>query len=668
MNEAFVISICLVFASSIFFFTQGVKRIWSYLKLTEIASGALFTVGILILIHFAAFLTLFGIPGIYFGESIFWSFVILGLMPGLKILLGTRNNWRTADPSEKLIVVTGIFYLVFWTLMLKENIGLSSHHDGIAHLSWLIDVHRTGFAYLTQVPLSFSEQFGLTSRNFYPTGMQSLIAMVTGIWMRLGLTPTLVLKCSLILSHVSLVVTLLWGLRKHWPKIPLYLLVITALVSTAACRFPMDATMEGGLSRMVAFATLFPLTLVLGSSRVFGSLGLSGIILVSFMPSFLLHPSAFWLMALTLAHSVMYDWKAILFEGKNFKTKWSINKQTIFLLLAVLIAGGEILYLLNSTGAQSDTSVIEETIKTNISFLSKLSQIFQISLSSMYAPQSAFRFLFHLGIIGFFYHCRARLIPTRSGTYHLTLFAFTLMAMLSEVLPFPGSKYIGGAFYYHPARALPFVYISIWLVALSAFPMLEKLFQWFSEKIGSKRKVTQLTKGFFLVWAIQFQVMSWFTFPKTIADWDMAFKTPLWKKHQEIIEFVKTKVPKDGILVARPFDADVIGPASGRQSLFIYGDYVPNRGDNALKKNAWYEAMVSHLKVVIAMPASTQPCMKIPLTGKLADFNKPIYFILSKEDLDFSLLQHMSEGQSLCEDLKFFGFRNAWAIFRAEGL
>ena len=114
--------------------------------------------------------------------------------------------------------------------------------------------------------------------------------------------------------------------------------------------------------------------------------------------------------------------------------------------------------------------------------------------------------------------------------------------------------------------------------------------------------------------------------------------------------------------MAVPFALDVLGAATLRQSLFVYGDYVPDRDANTkAKRNLFHDRieLFEQLRLRAQALEGCQQVMRAPLNRKLA-------FILNEQV--WPALAHMSDTDILtlpqkCEGLEVVGRGNGFWVF-----
>jgi len=656
--------LCSATALSLFFFAKCVAHLFGKLSCkfsrnqksqNPIALPVVvcFSIGALALVTLSGVFTELHVQGVYAAELVFWGVVISGLQPALKSL--ANPFWKNS--KTVFMLATAALYSAFWLIQFRNNIGLPSRDDGVAHLSWLVDVHRTGFAHLAKVPEHFELEFGRHLNPFYPTGMQALIAAVSGIWLRLGVSPTSVLKSWLILTHTGMLLTLLWALQLHWRNISAWKLVVVALVASTAFRIPMDASTEGGLARILAMAVVFPLCFYIAEKASFSLRQLAFVGVIGFFGAFLLHPSAFWMFGLSLAFAAGFEWKRLEF-------KFNID---LFLFAAACVLGAGMLgWLLYSNGTSTTPLAIEQKYQGVKGLFDKFSQFFQILLAGTYSPKSIVRPLFHVGIIGVWWLAKKGVLSRRVLIYHLMLLAFALLVMATDVYRIPGASVIGGAFYYEPARVACLLYLTVWIFVLASVPVIqaftEKIFAWVR---GSRARVEQaenslLEKSFPVVWiilAVAFQIANWFSTPRVMDEFDTAFKTPKWKNLDDLAKFVEGNTPTNAVIAAAPFDADILGPLTGRQSLFIYGDFVPGRDANAIARVNWFNEKEQRIKTLLADPNNRKGC---DARAFVAPFTRPVVFIVNP------LEEAPRPGEEICAGLKFEGRINDRFVFSSR--
>ena len=655
------ILISLSLAAALYFFCFGIRAAITFFK-KEIAwpPVVLLAVGLLLLVHLAGVLTEAALPGVRVAEVVFWVVVLVGGKSGFTIASQWLKSSRERDVSGWLLPAAGVFYGIFWTLQFKDNMSLPSYNDGVAHLSWLVDIQRTGLAYLSKVPVSESAAFGLNLNPFYPTGMQSLIATVSGVWMHLGVPATVVLKAWLVCAHTAILLAVLWGLKQHWKAIPAWVLLIAALTASAAFRFPMDASTEGGLSRIVAMAIVFPLAFYVTSDVRFSLRSLAGLFVLGLFPAFLLHPSAFWMFALALGFAAVSEIKA---SGMRDILRTGVAREIVILGFAVLLGAVQVGLLLKLNRSHTEPLIIPQEYLGIKGLFDKFSDFFKVVLAGTYAPQKAVRVLFHVGLVGIVYLLKTKAISTKVFLFHLSMLIFCLFAMATDVYRIPGASLIGGAFYYHPARTACLLVLTVWIISLSAFPLLFALWRKAIETQPMLQKLpVRLLPVVCVLWAVQYALANTVHMPQVFDGFDRQFKTPKWSKTAELIALIEEKVPKDGLLVAVPFALDVLGAATLRQSLFVYGDYVPDRDANTKAKRNWFHDRIELFEQLRLRAQALEGCqqvMRAPLNRKLA-------FILNEQV--WPALAHMSDTDILtlpqkCEGLEVVGRGNGFWVF-----
>lgn len=585
------ILISLSLAAALYFFCFGIRAAITFFR-KEIAwpPVVLLAVGLLLLVHLAGLLTEAALPGVRAAEVVFWVVVLVGGKSGFaKAALWLKSS-RERDVSEWLLPAAGVFYGVFWTLQFKDNMSLPSYNDGVAHLSWLVDIQRTGFAYLSKVRVSESAAFGLNLNPFYPTGMQSLIATVSGVWMHLGVPATVVLKAWLVCAHTAILLAVLWGLKQHWKAIPAWVLLIAALTASAAFRFPMDASTEGGLSRIVAMAIVFPLAFYVTSDVRFSLRSLAGLFVLGLFPAFLLHPSAFWMFALALGFAAVSEIKV---SGMRDVLRTGVAREIVILGVALLLGAVQVGLLLKLNRTHTEPLVIPQEYLGIKGLFDKFSAFFKVVLAGTYAPQKAVRVLFHVGLVGLVYLLKTKAISTKVFLFHLSMLMFCLFAMATDVYRISGASLIGGAFYYHPARTACLLVLTVWLVSMSVFPLLLAVWEKTAARYAALQQVTpRVIQIVCVLWAVQFAVANAVHLPKVMQVFDEEFQTAKWSRLGGLLELIEERVPQDALLVANPYAFDVLGPATQRQALFVYGDYVPNRDANCKAKRKWFDERV----------------------------------------------------------------------------
>jgi hypothetical protein len=655
---------CVVTAFSLYFFAHGctfcfrkMDLVFGKKHLEEPTANTptlvWLSLGLLGLVALSGLLTEMKVQGVFIAEAVFWLVAVLGAKPGLKSL--AAPFWK--DPTRTILVTTGVFYVAFWLIQFRGNVGLPSRDDGVAHLSWLVDVHRTGFAHLAKVPVHFEGEFGRSLNPFYPTGMQALIATVSGVWIRLGILPTTILKIWLILTHTGLLLTLLWALQRHWKNISVWKLVVVAMVASTAFRIPMDASSEGGLARIVAFAAVFPFCFYIAANDEFSLRQLAVFGVVGFVASFLLHPSAFWLFGLSLGFAAIFEWK---------RNGFKISRDVVYFAGACVLGAVALGWLLYSNRTLTTPTPYVQNYVGLGGLFKKLNKFFQILLAGTYAPKSIVRPLFHVGIVGVWWLAKKGVLSGRVVMYHLMLVAFALLVMATDVYRFPGASAIGGAFYYEPARTACLLYLTVWIFVLASVPVIQALVEKiFALVRGPRARVEQaeprlLEKAFPVAWivlAAAFQIANWFSTPRVMDEFDTAFKTPKWKNLGDLAKFVEGNTPTNAVIAGAPFDADVLGPLTGRQSLFIYGDFVPGRDANAIARVTWFNEKEQRIKTLLADPNTRKGCDSRAL---VAPFTRPVVFIVNPFE------EAPRAGEEICAGLRFEGRINDRFVFSSR--
>jgi len=588
------ILISLSLAVALYFFCFGIRAAITFFK-KEIAwpPVVLLAVGLLLLVHLAGVLTEAALPGVRVAEVVFWLVALAGVKAGVTEVAGWLGSWRERGFAGWLLPAAGVFYGVFWTLLFQDNLSLPSYNDGVAHLSWLVDIQRTGFAYLSKVPVAESAAFGLNLNPFYPTGMQSLIATVSGVWMHLGIPANVVLKAWLVCAHTAILLAVLWGLKQHWKAIPAWVLLIAALTASTAFRFPMDASTEGGLSRIVAMAIVFPLAFYVTSDVRFSLRSLAGLFVLGLFPAFLLHPSAFWMFALALGFAAVSELVALSAGGADDARRVRLAREIAILACALLLGAVQVGLLLKLNRTHTEPLVILQEYLGISGLFNKFSDFFKVVLAGTYAPQKAVRVLFHVGLVGIVYLLKTKAISTKVFLFHLSMLVFCLFAMATDVYRIPGASLIGGAFYYHPARTACLLVLTVWMVSMSVFPLLLAVWEKAVARYAALKRVTpRVIQSVCVLWAVQFAVANAVNLPRVMQGFDEEFQTAKWSRLGGLVQLIEERVPHDALLVAKPYAFDVLGAATQRQALFVYGDYVPNRDSNSRAKSEWFDKRV----------------------------------------------------------------------------
>jgi|GEM_PF-2683778 len=594
MNHYLEFIFTLILGTSLYYASFGIQNLLSSANLRVSWPPVIsLSVGFLLLVHLAGLLTEISVRGVRVAESIFWLVVVAGLKPG-SIAAIKWFKQKTYSKFDSLILpASGLFYALFWTLLFQDNLSLPSYNDGVAHLSWLVDIQRTGLAYLSKVPVAESVTFGLNLNPFYPTGMQALIATVSGVWMHLGLPANVVLKAWLVCAHTAILLAVLWGLKQHWRAIPAWVLLIAALTASTAFRFPMDASTEGGLSRIVAMAVVFPLAFYVTSDVRFSLRSLAGLFVLGLFPAFLLHPSAFWMFALALGFAAVSELVALRAGGAGDARRVRLAREIAILVCALLLGAVQVGLLLKLNRTHTEPLVIPQEYLGISGLFNKFSDFFKVVLAGTYAPQKAVRVLFHVGLVGIVYLLKTKAISTKVFLFHLSMLVFCLFAMATDVYRIPGASLIGGAFYYHPARTACLLVLTVWMVSMSVFPLLLAVWEKAVARYAALKRVTpRVIQSVCVLWAVQFAVANAVHLPRVMQGFDEEFQTAKWSRLGGLVQLIEERVPHDALLVAKPYTFDVLGAATQRQALFVYGDYVPNRDSNSRAKSEWFDKRV----------------------------------------------------------------------------
>ncbi len=646
------ISIVLV----LFCFGYGTQRVVEKLQKLRLSFPLpiLIATGLLALVHLAGLLTEVSVPGVRVAEVVFWAVVLVGVQPALAAVFQWVATMKERTMGEWLIPTSLLFYLVFWTFHFRDNVSLPSYNDGVAHLSWLVDIQRTGFAYLSKVPVSQPEAFGFHLNPFYPTGMQALIATVSGLWMHVGVPATVLLKAWLVCAHTAILLSVLWGLKLHWKGIPSWVLLIAALTASTAFRFPMDASTEGGLSRIVAMAVVFPLAFYVTSDVRMSLRALAVLAVLGLFPAFLLHPSAFWMCTLALGFAAVMEFKE--------DARKQLGSLGLF-VLAMAAGAVQVGLLLKFNRTDTEPLVIAQEFTGLSGLFAKFSDFFKVVLAGTYAPQKAIRVLFHVGLIGFVYLLKTKAISLKVFLFHLGMLLFCLFAMATDVYRFPGASMIGGAFYYHPARTACLLVLTVWMVSLSVFPVLEDLWKRLRASKSRLKKIPSIAVvSLSVIWAVQYAVVNAIHLPRVLESFDREFFTSKWSETSELLTLVNDKVPNDALLVAKPYALDVVGAATHRQALFIYGDYVPHRDVNTKAKAAWFESRVQFFEELRSQPQERLDCKN----NLRAPLNRNLVFLLDAQA--WPRLAQMTDAEvyalpQKCAELRVLGRGNGYWAF-----
>ncbi len=529
--------------------------------ITLAAYAALGLVGLSVLVSIA------GVRGIPVAQAAFLLCALRGVVALARRAPAAWTRARAASGESRLrvaaFVAAGCWSLCFWETVFVDHVGMPSFADGITHAVYYLRILQTGVPTLGRLPIGFGDVFGAQNFDFYPTGTHALMAIGGGFWGQWGLISHAgILKAWFTLSSAAAPFALYWFVRRLMPRMPWWIGLALVLVAMPGFRFPIEAIHEGGASRLLTHVVMLPIyaDVLLGRLAGWRRQPLAALLLGV---AFLMHPAAL----ITLAVLLVY---AALCEAVN-DAGWPARALRLgatggALAAAGLLCVGLVKWNLFAIVPHHGVQPFSWT-----ALASRLRGAWTTLFGIGYGMQGVRQWMIGAGLVLLVARRRAFGLRRRVAGLPFLMAALAAVAVSSLVIPLPGFRPVGAAFYDEAPRVIEVLYEVLGLCVAAA--------AWFAWTLAGRRPVRTrvlrpaLVAGVLLVAAaFEYQLARAGEVRRHVAYWDAWFHTPRISVLRDLGEWIQANTEPDAIVFHLPFDSEVWEPWTGRQGSFMYGE------------------------------------------------------------------------------------------------
>ena len=532
------------------------------------------------------------------------------------------NAVRAEEFARRAIIGAAMAWtVVFWSGIFRSHVALPVAQDGIVHTAFYLRIIEAGVPTLGRVPIGFAGLFGIQLFPFYPTGTHTLLALVVGFLGEWGLVSHAgLLKASFTLTVAALPWALYWFLRRITPATPWWVGLAVTVAAIPGFRFPIEAAHEGGASRLIAHLVMMPVyaEAVLGRFDSFRRRTVAGMLLGI---AFLMHPSTFVTLAALLAYSTI----AAVYEERGVR---AAARCFGGLGLSLGIGGGVIAAVLFWNGAVAEAR--DATLPFSWSALGVRWWEGAATLFSLeYGMAPVHPWLVGLGMVLLLVWRRALGVSGRVAGLPFWMTAVALVILATRLIPFPGGRMLGGAFYDEIPRVIEPLFEVVGLCLATAFWGMWRLVASagdgvrFSVRSGWLRLPTVFAVSVVLaVLGYQIARRPWLV--RHIGYWDRQFDTSRIGNLRALGAWIVQYTEPDAVLFHHPFDSEIWEAWTGRRGIFMYGEcHANNNLSPCVRRKAFVAEQFDVLQKRMAQPTPEQRCL-----APVDAFNRPAYFLV----------------------------------------
>jgi len=573
-------------------------------------------------------------------------------------------RWLTtasgADRGRATAFAAAAAYSIwFWAGLFQDHVALPVAHDGITHTAYYLRILGAGVPTLGRVPIGFTAIFGMQRFEFYPTGTHALLAISSGFWGQWGVIAHAgILKACFTLTMAALPWSLAFVVRRLMPRLPWWIGLALLLAAIPGFRFPIEAAHEGGASRLFAHLLMAPIyaDVLLGRFTSLRRWPLAGLVLGL---AFLMHPSACVMVAALLAYSAV--WAAIEDAG------WRARLGRIAAMGAGIALGGLVALALlrwNGSLAAARSQAVPFSWAT---WMSRLGQGWTTLFLPEYQMGLVKQALIGAGLALLIVRRKALGVSARVTAFPFWIVLVAVAALSAQVVPFPGSRMLGGAFYDEVPRVIEMCYEaiglclaalawSLWLSLTGETPVPQGQGQKLGQPTRDRRLARHAIAAALVIAALGSSLASRAWLQNHFRYWDKTFSTARISRLQALGTWIEKNTEPNALLFYVPFDNEIWEAWTGRRGIFMYGEcHVNNAQKPCLDRKGTGIAYIDTLRAALEQPTLAVTC----LPG-IERFARPAYALISSPVA-------WTHPVKVCEDATFLVNADGHAVVTSRG-
>lgn len=627
----------LVVLAGLCAFALGISDLWRRLRptsdldrITLAAYGSLGLVGVSVAIMLA------GGPAIAAAQAVFLVAAAWGVVRAGTSAPRAWQWWTSETPADlgrtAAFAAAACWSLWFWTGVFRDHVGLPAMTDGIVHTALYLRILQAGVPTLGRVPTGFAEIFGTQLFGFYPTGTHALMAVASGFWGQWGLVSHAgIIKAWFTLAMAASPFALFFVARRLMPRMPWWVGLALVFVAMPGFRFPIEAAHEGGASRLLAHVLMAPIYADVLVGR-FEDLRWRPLAAVVLGLAFLMHPGAFVTLAALMAYTAMCSaasqarWRARLIGAAGLAAALAIGA---LCAMALLKWNAGVALARDAAGPFSWTALA-----------SRLQQGWTTLFDAEYGMAPVMPWLVAAGVALLAIRRKAFGLTWRVVGFPFWMALVAAVVLSAQVLPVPGLRLVGAAFFDEAPRVIELLYEALGL-SLAALAWFAWSLAAGSDRIaggqaaGSRREgdnrppyrrfaAIAVAAGLVLATLGYQQARSpWLR--QHFSYWDRQFRTSRISRLQALGAWIEQHTERSAILFYQPFDAEIWEAWTGRRGIFMYGECdVQDDPPPCHARKALVNGRLNALREALKHPTPAVRCL-----AEIDRFGRPGYFFLA---------------------------------------
>jgi hypothetical protein len=576
-----------------------------------------------------------GGPGIPVAQAVFLGVAAWGVVRAVTCAPRVWRSWTSAPPADlgraAAFAAAACWSLWFWTDVFRDHVALPAMTDGIVHTALYLRILEAGVPTLGRVPIGFAGIFGRQLFGFYPTGTHALMAIASGFWGQWGLVSHAgILKAWFTLAMAASPFALFFVARRLMPRMPWWVGLALVFVAMPGFRFPVEAAHEGGASRLLAHVLMAPIYADVLLGR-FENLRWQPLAAVLLGLAFLVHPGAFVTLAALLAYAAIWSaasdarWRVRLVGAAGVAVTLAIGA---LLAVALLEWNAGVAVARDAARPFSWTALA-----------SRLHQGWTTLFDAEYGMSPVMPWLVTAGLALLAIRRKAFGLTWRVVGFPLWMTVVAAVALSAQVVPLPGFRLLGGAFYDEAPRVIELLYeaIGLSLAAVAWFAWsLAAGPDWIAggqaardtREGGTGSRHRRIAANFvaagLVICAVGYQEVRGDWVREHLGHWDRQFHTSRISRLQALGTWIDEHTERGAILFYQPFDAEIWEAWTGRHGIFMYGECdVPNDPPPCHARKTLVNARLNALREALMHPTPAVRCL-----AEIDRFGRPGYFLL----------------------------------------
>jgi len=658
-------------------FSFTIKKLFGFLfkDISYKEIPIMFSFGVVVMGTISAILGVFEWPALWIIAPICLVLQLFGIWFIIKerheiysFILRGKRHWLA-------FILLFFISVQYWHHTLRDVPGMTSYHDGIAHMTFFSRILDSGNPLLSLNKYSLSELFGETNYLFYQTGTHTVVGLFHGLFIKLRwLFAAQAIKTWLIFFLGCLGPMIYWVSFMIFPGRHSFLYFLIGLVGVSNFFFPGWQVDYGGFSLIGAQLIILPLL----TGMVFGYQKLQStryvnILLIPTLPfSFLLHPSIFTIFVVIQISVLLH---ALIVSRKDFGK----IKNILFRYGFLFFIGAILLYVIVMvTKSNNIGSSVKGLLPyyTDFKFFKPFERFYSLFLGMkkevIYSGKNISglnlttrQVLLYFGLISLFVSIIFPILRIKNyrkvdPPVHNVIISFFLLSFFILSLyyvPYQPVYRLGYLFLHKVSRYLPTtLFIVILLRTLGAILIYEIIVK-LSEYFSKSRNITYvLPVSFTFIFMFVFLDMkaSMRSLRAHLYRYIEVYKTHTRIESQGMVDYIIDHTKPETLVVYAPSIGDSIEARSGRKGLFAHLECPVFRHEKQKKhcdnRSNLYDQTSEELVRYIEKPIQSEECF-----AHLKHINRPVVFITNdqqyKKDPQFLEKLKNLKTKKLCKNV-----------------